>query len=120
MRHVWDDGAPRGDGNDDVIGEWLLGSVKRVNGMLPEHYRFAFGGRPENFGQQREWTGRVNKARRGAMLAAAGIWDKARLEATAAPKSGSWPEALPSVAMDTQLSNAEVQYGVERRLGVAL
>ena len=43
------------------------------------------------------------------MIAAAGEWDKARLEATSAPRAGSWLDAAPSVAFDTKLSNAEVQ-----------
>ena len=48
------------------------------------------------------------------------VWDRARLEATSASKSGSWLEAVPSQALDTLLSNSEVQYGVGRRLGVSL
>ena len=47
--HVWDDGAVRpgsGDGPVTVIGEWLCGSVTRVNGRLPDSARFAFGARP--------------------------------------------------------------------------
>ena len=54
------------------------------------------------------------------MLASAGMWDRARLEATSAPHSGAWLDATPSRALDTQVSNAEVQYGVGRRLGVQL
>ena len=54
------------------------------------------------------------------MVATAGIWDKARLEANPAPFAGSALEKLPSVALDTQLTNAEVQYGVGRRLGVEI
>ena len=52
------------------------------------------------------------------MLSSAGNWEWARLEATAAAHSGAWLDALPSSGLDTQLSNAEVQYGVGRRLGV--
>ncbi len=54
------------------------------------------------------------------MVESAGVWDKARLEATAAPHAGSWLDAVPSAALDKQLSNAEVQYGAGRRLGVEL
>ena len=54
------------------------------------------------------------------MLASSGMWDKARLEATAAPHAGAWLDAPPNIALDLQLSNAEVQYGVGRRLGVEL
>ena len=64
--------------------------------------------------------GRVYKIRRDAMVERSGEWDKARLVATAAPHAGSWLHAAPSVAFDTQLTNAEVQYGVGRRLGVEL
>ena len=53
-----------------------------------------------------------HKNRRDGMVSSAGVWDKARLEATAAPHSGAWLDARPSCALDTQLSTAEVQYGV--------
>ena len=101
-------------------GEWLLGAVNRVNAAVPEHHRISMGSRPENIGKQKDLMGRVNKARRDAMVAAASTWDKARLEATSAPHAGSWLDAAPSCVMNTQLSNSEVQFGVGRRLGVEL
>ena len=33
-RHVWDDGAVRASGRDDVIGKWLRGCVTRVNAFM--------------------------------------------------------------------------------------
>ena len=68
--------------------------------------------------KQKHIQGEVNKCRRDAMVARAGMWDKARLEATSAAKAGSWLHAPPS--WDMRLSNAEVQYGVGRRLGYVL
>ena len=62
----------------------------------------------------------VHKKRFQDMLDGAGLWDKARLQAMAAPRSGSWLDAHPNRALDTHLTNAEVQYGVGRRLGVEL
>ena len=64
--------------------------------------------------------GLLNKGRRDAMVERAGVWDKARLEGTSAPHAGAWLDATPNMALDTQLSNAQVQYGVGRRLGVQL
>ena len=49
-----------------------------------------------------------------------GEWDKARWQACAAEKSGSWLQARPSIIFNTQLSNGEVQYGIGRRLGCQL
>ena len=118
--HAWDDGAVRGDGASDVIGEWLCGSIARFNGAMPVHRHLSSGHRPDGEFTQKLMMAVFNKTRRDAMVAAAGIWDKARLEATSAPHAGSAPEALPSVALDTQLTNAEVQYGVGRRLGVEI
>ena len=54
------------------------------------------------------------------MLEAANDWDKARLEAVAAPHAGAWLHAAPNGAFDLNLTGAEVQYGVGRRLGVEL
>ena len=88
-QHVWDDGAVRGDGHPDVIGEWLFGCVNRINASVPEQHSIAFGRRPEGIGKQRDLMGRVDRKRREAMVAAAGIWDRARLEVTSAPHSGS-------------------------------
>ena len=62
----------------------------------------------------------VNKRRRDVMVAGSNAWDRARLEATSAHYSGAWLEAPPNRVTDTFLSNAEVQYGVGRRLGVEL
>ena len=62
----------------------------------------------------------INKGKREAMVDAAIVWDKARLEATSAPHAGAWLDAPPNIVFDNQLSNAEVQYGVGRRLGVEL
>ena len=61
-----------------------------------------------------------HKNRRDGMVSSAGVWDRAFLEATEAPHSGAWLDAFPSCALDTQLSNAEAQYGVGRWLGVEL
>ena len=118
--HVWDDGAPRGEGRIDVIGEWLFGCMSRVNSTIPVQSHFTFGERPTCTVKQGLIMELVNKQRRDAMLNNAGIWDKARLQAAAAAHSGAWLEAPPNAALDMQLSNAEVQYGVGRRLGVAL
>ena len=62
----------------------------------------------------------IQKKRKTEMVGEAGLWDKARLQAMSAPRSGSWLEALPNRALDLHLTNAEVQYGVGRRLGCAL
>ena len=118
--HVWDDGSPREGDAADVIGEWLHGCVSRLNASLPAHHEIVRGAKPSNLGKQKDIMGRVNKYRRDAMLASVEMWDKARLEAAAASHSGSWLDAVPSQVLDTQLSNAEVQYGVGRRLGVQL
>jgi hypothetical protein len=118
--HVWNDGPRRGGNDGEVIGEWLCGAVTQVNRELPEHDRFDFGVKLESECKQKDIMGRIYKLRRDAMLAAAGVWDKARLEATAAPHAGSWLHAPPSMAFDTQLTNEEVQYGVGRRLGSQL
>ena len=109
-----------GDGTPDVIGEWLCGSRARFNAALPEHGRLSSGHRPDGQFTQKLMSAVYHKNRRDRMVSSAGAWDKARLEATAAPHSGAWLDALPSCALDTQLSNAEVQYGVGRRLGVEL
>ena len=60
----------------------------------------------------------IRKRRREEMVSGAGAWDKACLQAVSASKAGSWLEALPNRAVATHLSNAELQYGVERRLGI--
>jgi len=119
-RHIWDDGAPREDGPVEVIGEWLGGCVSRVNASLPERARFSFGTRPGGTVSQGLVMELIHKKRVGDMVDAAGLWDKARLRAMSAPRSGSWLDALPSRVMDTQLTNSEVQYGVGRRLGIEL
>ena len=62
----------------------------------------------------------VHKRRLEGMVNRAGLWDKARLQAMSAPRPGSWLEAQPNRALDTHLTNAEVQYGVGRRLGSEL
>ena len=54
------------------------------------------------------------------MITNAGIWDTARLEAASAPHSGAWLDEPPNRAMDMQVANAEVQYGIGRRLGVEM
>ena len=78
------------------------------------------GHRPDGEFTQKHMSALYHKNRRDRMVSSAGVWDRARLEATAAPHSGAWLDALPSCALDTQLSNAEIQYGVGRRLGVEL
>ena len=105
-RHVWDDGTVRGDGAPDVIGEWICGSRARFNAALPEHRRLSSGHRPDGEFTQKLMSAVYHKIWRDGMVSSAGAWDKARLEATAAPHSGAWLDALPSCALDTQLSNA--------------
>ena len=119
-RHAWDDGSPGEQRQDEVIGEWLGNCVRRVNGALPEQSRFGLGSRPVGTIKQGLLMDVVNKGRRDGLVNKAGLWGKARLEAASAPRSGSWLDALPNPALNTQLSNAEVQYGVGRRLGVEL
>jgi hypothetical protein len=119
-RHVWDDGAPRSQGDAEVIGEWLGGAVRRINGKIREQSQFALGSKPVVSCRQKDLMGLINKGRRDAMLDRASEWDRARLLATSAPHSGSWLDAAPNQALDTHLTNAEVQYGVGRRLGVEL
>ena len=118
-RHVWDDGSPNENRPVEVIGEWLGGCVSRVNLLLPETGRFGPGKRPGT-AKQGLLMDVVNKRRKDEMLNRAGLWGKARLQAMSAPRSGSWLDAPPNRALDTHLSNAEVQYGVGRRLGVEL
>lgn len=118
-RYVWDDGTERGNGSVEVIGEWLCGCVSRVNAHLEEPVRFRLGARPGT-AKQGLLMELVHKRRMQEMLDRAGLWDKARLQAMGAPRSGSWLDAPPNRALTTQLSNAEVQYGVGRRLGCEL
>jgi len=118
-KHVWDDGFDHVDREIEFLGEWLGAVVTRVNASLHEGGRFRLGRRP-NTAKQGPLMEVIQKRRREEMLAAAGVLDKARLQATAAPKAGSWLEAQPNRGLDTHLSNAEVQYGVGRRLGIAL
>ena len=94
--------------------------MSRVNDSLPEQSRFAFGGRPAATCKQGILMELINKGRRDTLISRAGVWDKARLEATAAPHSGCWLDAPPGLAFDTQLSSGEVQHGLARRLGVPL
>ena len=86
--HVWDDGAPRQSGVVEVIGEWLGGA-------------FAFGARPNTTIKQGLLNELVHKRRREEMVEAAGIWDKARLQAMSAPRAGSWLEAAPNQVLNT-------------------
>ena len=87
---------------------------------MPEHRRLSSGHRADGEFTQKLMSAVYHKNRSDGMVSSAGVWDRARLEATAAPHSGAWLDALPSCALDTQLSNAEIQYGVGRRLGVVL
>ena len=118
-RHVWDDGVDRPDQAIEIIGEWLGGCVSRVNACLPEIGQFREGIRPGT-AKQGLLMDVIQKRRRDGMLSRAGVWDKARLNAMSAPKSGTWLDVPPNRALDTHLSNAEVQYGVGRRLGIEL
>ena len=119
-RHVWDDGPARQNTAGIVVGEWLFEGVSRLNAVLPVNAHFALGSKPLSVGKQKDLMGLLNKGRRDAMVERAGVWDKARLEGTSAPHAGAWLDATPNMALDTQLSNAQVQYGVGRRLGVQL
>jgi hypothetical protein len=119
-RHVWDDGAPRSQGDTEVIGEWLGGAVRRINGRVRDQSQFALGAKPVVSCRQKDLMGLINKKRRDALLDRASEWDRARLLASSAPHSGSWLEAAPNQVLDTNLTNAEVQYGVGRRLGIEL
>jgi len=118
-RHVWDDGVDRTDREIELLGEWLAECVGRVNARLPEHAHFRFGRRPGT-AVQGLLEGVMQKRRRAEMMVGASVWDRARLQAMLATKSGSWMEAHPNRALNTHLSNAEVQYGVGRRLGIEL
>ena len=44
-------------------------------------------------------------------------WDLARIEAYASASSGKWLEAFPSTALATHLSNAQLRYALNQRLG---
>ena len=101
------------------MGEWLTRCITRVNTLLPELGRFDFGARPAT-AKQGLLMETVQKRRFQAMVGGAGLWDKARLQAMSASRAGSWMEAHPNRALDTHLTNAEVQYGVGRRLGFEL
>ena len=103
-----------------MIGGWLGRVVRRIHGKIREQSRFALGSKPDCSCKQKDLTGLINKERREAMLARAGVWDKGRLLAASAPHSGSWLDATPNQVLDTHLTNAEVQYGARRRLGVEL
>ena len=117
--HVWDDGTVRGDEGVAVIGEWLGSCLTRVNSRMPELARFGFG-RHLGIVKQGLLMEVIQKKRRAEIVDGAGLWDKARLQAMSAPRSGSWLEAHPNRALNLQLTNAEVQYGVGRRLGCVL
>ena len=119
LLHEWDDGVPR-MGEDEPIGEWLSGCIGRVNATIPEQSKFELGVRPTVTIKQGLVMELVNAKRRDAMVESSNSWDRARLEATAASHAGAWVEAPPNRATDTLLSNAEVQYGVGRRLGVEI
>ena len=54
------------------------------------------------------------------MLERAGERDKARLQAAAASKVGSWLEAPSNKNLDLRFTNAEIVSRVGRRLGVEL
>jgi len=118
--HVWDSGPSRQNMGGEVIGEWLLPCIGRVNSKLPSVSHITLDARPEEVGKQKDVLQQINKIRRDVMVGGASTWDKARLEATSAPHAGAWLDASPNIAFNTQLSNAEVQYGVGRRLGVQL
>eukprot|EP00973_Karenia_brevis_P015782 2161081-Karenia_brevis.AAC.1 len=75
---------------------------------VPDSSHIAFGAGHEDIRGQRELVGMAEKRRRDAMLAGAGIWDRARMEATAAPHAGAWMDAPPSLAFNTRLTNSEV------------
>ena len=45
---------------------------------------------------------------------------RARLNAAAAPHAGTWLHTPPCLALDLNLTNAEIRSGVGRRLGVTL
>ena len=95
--HVWDDGATRGDGGVAVIGEWLCGCVARVSARMPELARFGFGSRL-GIVKQGLLMKVIEKKRKAEMVSGAGLWDKARLQAMSAPRSGSWLDAHPNRA----------------------
>ena len=55
-RHVWGDGAPRSQGDAEVIGEWLGWAVRRINGKILEQWRFGLGSKPEGRCKQENVT----------------------------------------------------------------
>ena len=82
-KHVWDDGPLKENEGVEVIGEWLGGSLGRINSLLPGTH-FTLGSRPEEVGKQKDILALVNKKRRDVVVNRATTWDKARLEATRA------------------------------------
>ena len=99
--HVWDDGTAKGDEGVAVIGEWLAACVSRVNERLPELSRFGFG-RHLGIVKQGLLMEVIQKRRKAEIIAGAGLWEKARLQAMSAPRSGSWLDAVPNRALDLQ------------------
>ena len=116
---MWDDGEDRPDRPIEIVGEWLSRCVRRVNSRIPEMGRFRLGVRPGTV-KQGLLMDVIRKKKQEEMVSRAGVWDKARLQATSASRSGAWLDARPNRALDTHLSNAEVQFGVGRRLGIEL
>ena len=71
--HVWDDGAPRQGGEQEVIGEWLGGTIMGLNALIPDSSAFRFGARPNTTVKQGLLIDLAHKKWREEMVGAAGI-----------------------------------------------
>ena len=116
---MWDDGRTRSGDSEEVIGEWLLGAARRYDDGVPACSKIFDRGR-EAVGRQGELVSKLQKIGWDGLKGRAGEWDKARLEAAAAPRAGVWLGAPPSRALDFRLTNSAVRSRVGRRLGCAI
>ena len=67
--------------------------------------------------RQHTLSKRLDEAKSVQLRAEIARWDVARLESYASAPSGKWLEALPSTALATHLSNAQLKYAINQRLG---
>ena len=111
-----------GDGMVEVSwgGAGLLAeAVGRLNETLPESKSVKLGSEGKGC-KQKELVSELECRRYQELWNKASEWDRARLAAVAAPRSGVWVGVVPSRALDLQLSNDVVRSRVGRRLGVEL
>ena len=61
-RHVWDDGNPRDDGANDVLGEWLMGALSRYDAQV-DHHSHLLGAGHAAVGKQGELVAKIETLR---------------------------------------------------------